>query len=287
MVAQHDQIERDTAERMYSPMVKRAYQAMRKLRGEGSNGILTMMGVTGSSVQFRRVGPGITHRHVPKAEVIPINLDFTAFHANMNTFEAPEYIDIKRHVHMVNYSQIQETTDAIAKALGRRDDQFILDAFDAVAAPQRVPHGNTGMTVAKMRSAKRTLDRLEVEESNRCLVMYADGIYDLLGIEEVTSADYNTIRALVNTKVSSYLGFEIIQLGARAEGGLSKAGDIRSNWVFHKGMQGCVAAGFNYGAMVESNYVPERSSILVNGSISGGAVVRDTQGLVEIQTSEA
>ncbi len=104
-------------------------------------------------------------------------------------------------------------------AMNRRRDRLILAALGgnaysgktggtAVALPsaQKVAHGSTGMTIAKLLSAKQLLDEAEAPEE-RFFVCPSESIIDLLGTTEVTNADYNTVRALVNGQIDSFLGF--------------------------------------------------------------------------------
>jgi Phage capsid protein len=68
---------------------------------------------------------------------------------------------------------------------------------------------NTGLTIGKLRQAKFLLDAADVDDEDpRYIAITAKSLQDLLRTTEVTSADYNTIRALVDGKVNTFLGFE-------------------------------------------------------------------------------
>lgn len=112
---------------------------------------------------------------------------------------------------------------AAKNAMNRRKDRMILSALGgnsysgktgstAVALPsaQKVAHGSVGMTIAKLLSAKQLLDEAEAEE-DRYFVCPSESIIDLLGTTEITSADYNSIRALVAGQIDSFLGFKFIR----------------------------------------------------------------------------
>jgi len=109
-------------------------------------------------------------------------------------------------------------------AQNRRKDRIILaalggtaysgkDGTTSVALPsaQKVAHGSTGMTIAKLLSAKQILDEAEAPQEGRFFVCPAESIIDLLNTTEVTSADYNTVRALVSGQIDTFLGFKFIQ----------------------------------------------------------------------------
>jgi Phage capsid protein len=67
---------------------------------------------------------------------------------------------------------------------------------------------NSGLTIGKLRQAKFLLDNADVDdEEPRYFAYTAKSLQDLLRTTEVTSADYNTIRALVDGKVDTFLGF--------------------------------------------------------------------------------
>jgi len=68
---------------------------------------------------------------------------------------------------------------------------------------------NSGLTIAKLRAAKFILDDNEVDdEDQRIIALSAKQLQDLLRTTEVTSADYNTVRALVAGQIDTFLGFK-------------------------------------------------------------------------------
>jgi hypothetical protein len=109
-------------------------------------------------------------------------------------------------------------------AMNRRKDRLILAALGGnayagkaggttVALPdsQKVAAGGVGMTITKLLSAKQILDEAEAPPEDRYFVCPSADIIDLLGTTEITSADYNTVKALVNGQINSFLGFTFIQ----------------------------------------------------------------------------
>ncbi len=111
-------------------------------------------------------------------------------------------------------------------AFGRAKDDAIIAAADGLAyggeeGTQTVAHPNSqkiaawngsglsGANVQFLRNIKKMLDKQDVDKSiKRYGVMTAQGFDDLLGITEVTSADFNTVRALVQGEINTYMGFE-------------------------------------------------------------------------------
>jgi hypothetical protein len=123
-----------------------------------------------------------------------------------------------------------ETIQNHAMAYMRTCDKTIIDAALGTAftgetgvTPTALPSGqevdvdyvetgsaaNSGLTVAKLRQASFILTNSEVDDSDpRILVVSAKQVQDLLRTTEVTSADFNTVRALVNGEIDTFMGFK-------------------------------------------------------------------------------
>jgi hypothetical protein len=83
----------------------------------------------------------------------------------------------------------------------------------ALPAGQKIPHGGTGMTLAKLIQAKEILDANEVDPMiPRYMALNARGISQLLEDEKLTSADYNTVRALQRGTLDEFMSFTFIRL---------------------------------------------------------------------------
>ena len=114
---------------------------------------------------------------------------------------------------------------AAAYALGRAQDDEIIAAASGTAftgetgststtlpsAQKITESGTDGLTIAKLRTAKEKFDSASVDPSiSRYLVCGPKQISDLLGTTEVTSSDFNTVKALANGEVNTFLGFNFI-----------------------------------------------------------------------------
>jgi hypothetical protein len=127
-----------------------------------------------------------------------------------------------------------------AYALGRKLDDIIIAAALGTAqtgengstatpfatATQQIAVGATGLTVAKLRQARRILAANEVDLSSDMLyiAVTAQQIDNLLGTTEVTSSDFNSVKALVQGDVDTFMGFKFIQTELL---GLDSSGDRR------------------------------------------------------------
>jgi len=89
------------------------------------------------------------------------------------------------------------------------------DTTNQLVKVDRVPFGgtnvNSGLTIDKVRYAKYKLDHAEAPHEDRILVVSAAEIADLLSSTEVTNQLYNSVRALVDGDVDSFLGFKIVR----------------------------------------------------------------------------
>jgi len=88
---------------------------------------------------------------------------------------------------------------------------------------------NSGLTIAKLREAKRILDANEAPAEDRVLIVSAKEISDLLGTTEVTSNLFNSVRALVDGDVDQFLGFKVVRSEL-----LGVASNVRTCVAYHK-----------------------------------------------------
>lgn len=127
-------------------------------------------------------------------------------------------------------------------AAGRQIDDVILAAMIADAqsgkegstatsfdATHIIAAGGNNMTKTKMLDAKLLLDDDDVEEEDRHLVCAPSQIIALLGTVEVASSDYNTVKALVQGEINTWLGF-MFHKTTRT----TVASSIRSCYVWHR-----------------------------------------------------
>ena len=123
-----------------------------------------------------------------------------------------------------------EYVKAASSAYGRQIDSILTAAAVASAAtgvggggagaalPAGQQIGGTGgatgagqkLTVAGLRKAKQLLDQAEVSDK-RWLVINAKFMQDLLAVTEVASYDYNSVKALVQGEINTFMGFEFIR----------------------------------------------------------------------------
>lgn len=269
---------------LFDAEVKQAYQGKAQLVGT----VRQRRGVEGSTVKFPKVGTGVATLRVPQTDVSPLNVGFSTVTLTLADYNAAEYSDIFSQA-KVNFDERQELVQVVANAMGRRQDQMIIDALTASSTSLTVANSiggtTTNLNVAKLREAKRLLDKNNVPPDGRTIVIHANGLANLLSETAVTSSDFNTVKALVQGDISTFLGFNFIVLGDRTEGGLAIDGSLdRTCWAFHKD---AVGYGEGIGMRTEINYIPEKTSWLVNEVFSAGAIAIDATGIVQITCRES
>ena len=269
---------------LFDREVKQAYQAKAQLVGA------TRMrrNVEGEVVKFPKVGKGSATLRVPQTDVTPLNVNFSQVSVTLQDWNAAEYSDIFMQ-QKVNFDEKNELVQVLANAIGRRQDQLILDALTASGTSLTVSNDiggtDTNLNVAKLREAKKLMDKNNVPPQDRHMIIHANSLASLLSETNVTSSDFNTVKALVNGEIDTYLGFKFHTLGDRSEGGLAIDGSLdRTLFAFHK-----QAVGYAEGLAprTEINYVPEKTSHLVNTILSANAVAIDDEGIVKLTCRES
>jgi len=77
-------------------------------------------------------------------------------------------------------------------------------AFDT--SGQQIASGSAGLTITKLRTVKQTFSENEVMDEPIHMAVSPKQITDLLESTEVTSSDFNSVRALVDGSVNSFMG---------------------------------------------------------------------------------
>jgi len=272
---------------LFDAEVKQAYQAESVLLGA----VRLRQGVQGNTYKFPKLGKGSATARIPQTDVTPLNVTYSQVTATMEDYNAAEYSDIF-HQAKVNFDERSELVQVVSKAIGRRMDQLIIDALDAEASPSTV--ANTVVTsgsatasnlnVGKLIAAKKALDANNVPFDDRHIVIHANNLAGLLGDERAVSGDFASIKALVSGEINTFLGFNFHVIGDRDEGGLAIDGSSdRKVFAFHRSALGMAV---NMAQKTEINYIPEKTSFLVNSMFSAGAISIDGEGIVEITCRE-
>ena len=269
---------------LFDSEVKQAYQGQRLLAGVTRE----RSGVEGSTVKFPKIGKGSATIRVPQTDVTPLNVTYSQVTATMEDYIAAEYSDIFNQ-QKVNFNERQELVQVVSGAIARRMDQVVLDALSASGTTATVSNDiggtDSNLNVTKLREAKNLLDTNNVPMEGRTILLHANSLQSLLGETEVTSSDFNTVKALVTGEVNTFMGFRFITFGDRDEGGLPIDGSSdRTLYAFHRDALGL---GVGMGQQSRVDYIPEKTSFLVASMFSAGAVAIDDEGIVKITCRES
>ena len=271
---------------LFEAEVHQAYQGAAVLRGAAR----TRTGVVGDTVKFPKVGKGVASVRTPSTDVVPINGDFSQISVSLTDFVASEYSDVFNQA-KVNFDERQELAQLVGNAIGRREDQIIIDALNAASAGSTVAKTvvTTGsatasnLNVGKIIAAKKALDAKNVPATDRHFVIHANNLAGLLGDERAISSDFQTLQALVGGQINQMMGFTFHIVGDRDEGGLPLATADRTCFAFHRSAIG-VAVGI--APKTEINYIPEKTSFLITAMLSMGAGAIDVDGIVDVICEE-
>lgn len=267
----------------FDSMVKQAYSRGGIIRPR----VRVKTGVTGSSHVFPKLGRGVATQRISQTDVVPMNVIHTKATATLSDWNAPEYTDVF-DLQKLSFNERQELATTVADALGRRSDQLIINAMAASSGGTvdvNVGGSTTGLNLAKILRAKRLLDDAGVpNDGRRTFVTSARAIEQALAETTINSRDYNALMPLMNGELSEYAGFKFLFIESRSEGGLAIASTTRSNFAFHQDAVG-LAVGIDMRTSVD--WIAEKTSWLINGMMSAGAVTVDAPGVILVQTTES
>lgn len=184
---------------------------------------------------------------------------------------------------------------AASWAMGRAMDDVIISKFFASAWTGKtgatetvfdtdnvIAVGGTGLTIDKLIQAKEILDSYDNDpDEPRYIGVTAKQVTNLLKTTEITSADYNTVKALVQGQINTFMGFEFV----RSQRLLVDGSSYRRLpcWI-KSGL--LLAIGQNPVARITER-ADKRFSVYVYYSMDLGATRMEEEKVVEIKCSEA
>lgn len=273
----------NAARAAYNEDVKLAYQGAGALR----DSVMHKSGVAAQTFFFRKFGANVALQHTSAQLITPADTVHSKIACTLSNWRVGDYTDL--------FDQAESTIDerallaqTDAKAIGRREDQLIIDALDAASSLAGTVDEDLGGTdsplnATKLRRAKAKLMAKQVSDADHYFLMNAAGMEGLLAETEVTSSDYQSVKALVDGNLNgrSCFGFKFKIIENRVEGGLpSISTSIQQCFAYDKAAVG-LATAIEPNGMVD--WIPERASYLSQCLYKGGAAVIDSLGIVEVQ----
>ena len=186
---------------------------------------------TGKSAFYDRIGAATAQKRTSRhADTPQMDTPHSRRRVTLVDYEYADLIDDADKLRML----IDPTSDyaqAAMWALGRAKDDVIIEqalgtAYGGEEGATSVTLGlankigafdgtdtdGVNMNVATLRLAKEKLDAADVDESiPRFLALGSSQLMSLLSETSVTSSDFNTVKALVQGEIDTFLGFKFIR----------------------------------------------------------------------------
>ncbi len=186
-------------------------------------------------------------------------------------------------------------------ALNRAKDDIILTAargnartnvgLTALPTSQKIAVGAANLTLAKLLTTKEILDTNEVdddasmamdgqsknEESARVIVVNAKMLTNLYGTTEIKSVDYNSVKALADGAINTFLGFRFVRSERIAKDATATTGYAVA-W-----SRSCIALGLGKDIVSSIDVLPGKNySAQIYARMSIAATRLEDEGVVEI-----
>lgn len=250
--------------------------------------------IIGKRVYYDRIGPTaavqMTSRH---ADTPLVNTPQTKRSATMADYNWADLVDKVDKLKIINDPTNPYAVNAAA-AFGRTKDDVIIAAALGTAetgeggtgtqtlpSAQKIAHGSAGLTLAKLISAKEILMEADVDPDLPQYCFYNGAMLtDLLNDTTITSADYNTVKLLVEGKVDTFMGYKFIHTERLTQ-------DSTPNRQCIIMAQGAVGLGLPEDVMVKISERDDKNySTQVYVEMSLGAVRLEDEKVIEIAVVE-
>ncbi len=256
-------------------------------------------GIVGQSKSVERMG---------KAEAY----DITSRHADTKFVEVPHsrrWIDLQDK----GWAELIDKLDKVRlladptggyatlanAALNRQQDSIIIAAargnartnagLSVLPTTQKIAVGGSSLTLAKLLTTKEVLDTNEVDDDasmqadgqggtpSRVMVVNSKMLTNLYGTTEIKSIDYNSVKALANGSIDTFLGFKFVRTELVPKDATATTGYAMA-W-----SRSCVALGIGQEISASVDKRPDKNNAWqVFADMSIGAARLEDEGVVEI-----
>jgi hypothetical protein len=201
-------------------------QAALTKRGGILSSLVSRSGYSGEKSQVVNfIGPvEFIERDTPYSDTKLTQLEHTQRWITGREYDCAVLVDRLDTLKMI-YDPTSPYVERFRVAAARKQVVIIMSAFQAdaktgkdgvtstpIKAGNTVAHGDTGLSVAKLRALKKLIKKRHID--TRMVKPYfavsAEEVDDLLGEVAVGSSDYNAVKPLVDGEVSSFMGFQFI-----------------------------------------------------------------------------
>lgn len=281
---------------MFSDDVKQAYQQM---TSKLVDSVRVVRNVTGSTYKFHKLSKGGSIKNKARFEDLTAMSETTKslsgsgvytggtaqnsiITATLNNFHSAEYVD-DLDLFKTNIDLRSTFATAIAGALSRAVDQEIIDTLNTNATTDQSPFNISGLTKANLLLIHERLNSLDVPNNDRVLVISPAALTDLLTDTNLVSAADGIIAngALATGFIPSVFGFRIVISNLLSNTGTTSG--VRTCFAMQKEAVGLALA---QDITTRIDYVPQKASSIVLGTMSGGSAVIDSDGVVTVNVTE-
>jgi len=182
--------------------------------------------ITGKNAFFEQVGVTAAQKRTSRHSDTPqIDTPHARRRVSLEDYVWADLIDDVDKVRML-IDPTSSYAKAAASAMNRSIDDVIITAMNGTAytgvaggtstslpsaSKFATSNQSDGLTIAKLLAAKKRFDLQDVDPSiPRYIVCGPTQISDLLATTEIKSSDYNTVKALAQGDLDSFLGFKFI-----------------------------------------------------------------------------
>lgn len=234
-------------------------------KGSLLRGAVREESVTGEKAFFDQVGSTAAVKRTSRHGDTPLlETPHSRRMVVMETYEWADMIDDADKV-----ATLADPTNVYSQsagyAMGRAIDDEIISAATgtsltgkagatstALPSAQIIAHGSADLTIAKLIQTRKIFSEGNVDPSERLHIVVSPAqIESLLNTTQVTSSDFNTIRALTTGSISSYMGMEF-----HVSNRLAKSGNNRTCFAF---AESGITLAVGRNVMAEIDKRPDKS----------------------------
>jgi len=210
-------------------------QMLSQQKGSRLSDCVRSESVTGKNAFFEQIGT-VSARVRPSrhADTPRMDTPHARRRVSLSDYDWADLIDDEDKVRTL-IDPTSQYAMAAGWAMGRAKDDAIIAAATgnastgsagattvALPSSQKIVVNTSGLTLAKLLSAKEIIDGSDVDpDMPRYIAVTAKQVTDLLNTTEVKSSDFNTVKALAAGQIDTFMGFNfkrIERLGTDTNG---------------------------------------------------------------------
>lgn len=247
--------------------------------------------IVGTSTTFQKIGSGVATTKARHGVITPMNQDHTAVTCTLSDFYAGDWVD-KLDEAKINHDERMAIAMGGAWALGRKVDDQIITVLDTTTTTAVTwLYGTVAAIENSLLASVRSLDSANVpNDGQRFCILSAHGYSAAMKVESFASADYvdpgnrpmeqglpsMTWRRWMNVLWSVHTGLP-----------------SNKGFIWHKFAVG-YATGNHPGNAAQGAAVSaditwhgDRAAHFINHSMSGGAVLIEDAGVIELTLNDS